>query len=177
MTYLNVGWTCGEVAYSQKNCRMTAPLTPDSLGNISWVQKATLQLYRRNVPLLTTSTQCVGMSLHVISFTRPSPTLILQVTNAGVRRPGYEATDSIDKQYSPAVNLSTSFLDHSVMKSYQTRKRRKSFSFCFQHKTAASIQHGAQSHCISKLEIPMQPSNSKHPFPQFECHLLFCKKK
>ena len=31
------------------------------------------------------------MSLHMIS-TRPSPVLVLQVTNAGVRRPGYEAT-------------------------------------------------------------------------------------
>jgi len=31
-------------------------------------------------------------SLHVISFTRPSPTLVLQATNAGVRRPGYQAS-------------------------------------------------------------------------------------
>ena len=31
------------------------------------------------------------MPLHMIS-TRPSPVLVLQVTNAGVRRPGYEAT-------------------------------------------------------------------------------------
>ena len=30
--------------------------------------------------------------LHVINFTRPSPMLILQATNTGVRRPGYEAT-------------------------------------------------------------------------------------
>ena len=27
-----------------------------------------------------------------LSFTRPSPALVLQATNAGVRRPGYEAT-------------------------------------------------------------------------------------
>ena len=33
-----------------------------------------------------------GMPLHVTQFTRPSPTLVLQATNAGVRRPGYEAT-------------------------------------------------------------------------------------
>jgi len=32
------------------------------------------------------------MSLHVISLTRPSPVLALQVTNAGVNRPGYEAS-------------------------------------------------------------------------------------
>ena len=32
-----------------------------------------------------------GMSMHVTQFTRPSPTLVLQATNTGVRRPGYEA--------------------------------------------------------------------------------------
>ena len=45
-----------------------------------------------NVPLLHTSTQRPPMSLHVTSFTRPSPVLVLQATNAGVRRPGNEAT-------------------------------------------------------------------------------------
>jgi len=33
-----------------------------------------------------------GVTLHVISFSRPSPTLVLQATNAGVRRLGYEAS-------------------------------------------------------------------------------------
>jgi len=32
-----------------------------------------------------------GMSLHVISFTRPSPALVMQAINAGVRRPEFEA--------------------------------------------------------------------------------------
>jgi len=36
--------------------------------------EATLKL---NVPLFHTSTQCPGTSLHVISFTRPSPVLVL----------------------------------------------------------------------------------------------------
>ena len=44
-----------------------------NLGNVSWVQKATLQLYRRNVPLLHKSTQHTGTSLHMIGFTKPSP--------------------------------------------------------------------------------------------------------
>jgi len=35
--------------------RTTERSTSDSLGNVSWVQKATLQLYRRNVPFLHTS--------------------------------------------------------------------------------------------------------------------------
>ena len=40
------------------------------------------------------------MSLLVISFTRPSPVLVLQVTNAGVRRSGYEASiTSLNVEY------------------------------------------------------------------------------
>ena len=49
-------------------------------------------LCRRNMLLLHTFTQCPGTSLHMISITRPSPMLVLQATNAAVRRPGYEAT-------------------------------------------------------------------------------------
>ena len=62
MRYLDVGWTCGGVAHSQKNCKWVSALpiantdhgttkhsTSGSLGNISWVQKAALKLYRRNV--------------------------------------------------------------------------------------------------------------------------------
>jgi len=37
------------------------------------------------------SDQHPGMSLHVMSFTRPFPALILHTTNVGLRRPGYEA--------------------------------------------------------------------------------------
>ena len=60
-------WTCGGMAHSQKkhkeasalpitntDRRTTKHSTSGSLGDISWVQKATLQLYRRNVPLLHT---------------------------------------------------------------------------------------------------------------------------
>ena len=74
---------------------MTERSTLVSLGDVSRVQKAALHLYRRNVPLPHTSTQRPGMSLHVISFTRPSLALVLQVRNAGVRRPGYEARRSL----------------------------------------------------------------------------------
>ena len=56
-------WTCGGVAHSRKNRKWmhyrskpmvhrTECSTSDSLGNVSWVQEAALQLYRRNVPLL-----------------------------------------------------------------------------------------------------------------------------
>ena len=44
--------------------------------------------------LLHTSTQCPGTSLHVKTFIRPSATSVLQVTNTGVRRPGYEANQN-----------------------------------------------------------------------------------
>ena len=79
-------WTYRRVAHSQKNhkelsalpiantdCRTTERLTSDSSGNITWVQKATLQLYRRNVPLLHTW----------FSFIRPSAALVLQATMLG----------------------------------------------------------------------------------------------
>ena len=94
-------WTYGGVAHSQKNHkelsalpiantdrRTTERLTSDSSGNISWVQKATLQLYRRNVPLIHTSRYVTACDS---GFTRPSA-LVLQATNAWVRRSGYEAT-------------------------------------------------------------------------------------
>ena len=45
-----------------------------------------------DVAFLDTSTECSGTSLHMISFTRPPPALVLQATNTGVRRPGYEAS-------------------------------------------------------------------------------------
>jgi len=41
--------------------------------------------------LLHMSTQHPGTSLQVTSYTRPSPALVLQMKNAGVKRPGYEA--------------------------------------------------------------------------------------
>ena len=47
-----------------------------SLGDVSLIQKTTLQLYRRNVPLLHMS----SMLLHV-TFTRPSPVLVLQLSD------------------------------------------------------------------------------------------------
>ena len=42
------------------------------------------------------STIYPGMSLHVISFTRPFPALVLQVTNTGAKRPGYEASGPLE---------------------------------------------------------------------------------
>ena len=66
------------------------------LGDVSWVQKATSQAAQKELPLLHMSTQCPGMSLHV-GVPRPSPVLVLQATNAGARRPGYEATLTLPK--------------------------------------------------------------------------------
>ena len=65
---------------------MTERSTPDSLGDNLWVQKAASQLYGKNVPLLHTSTQHPGTSLHMICFSKPSPALVLQAANAGERR-------------------------------------------------------------------------------------------
>jgi len=72
MMYLDVGG----VAHSWKSCKSVSVLPianmnrrmierskSDSLGNVSWVQKAALQLYRRNVPLLHTSSYVIACDL------------------------------------------------------------------------------------------------------------------
>jgi len=68
---------------------MTECSTSDSLGDVSWIQKVTLQLYRRNVPLLHTSRYVIPRDLVLPGL--PPAALVLQVTNTGARRPGYEA--------------------------------------------------------------------------------------
>jgi len=52
-------------------------------------------LVRTGYPLYTAMCSMQNLlldPLHVINFTRPSPMLVLQATNTGVRSPGYEAT-------------------------------------------------------------------------------------
>ena len=68
MTYLDV-WRSG--TFMEKLQVSVLPIasidptttersTSDSLGNISWIQKATLQLYRSNVPHLHTSSYIIA---------------------------------------------------------------------------------------------------------------------
>ena len=98
VTYLDVGWTRG-VAHSQINHKQVSALPTAntdhgttqclrscSLGDASWVQKAALQLYRRSMPLLHTSTQHPGTSLHMINFTSVS----IASHICWEIRPGYE---------------------------------------------------------------------------------------
>jgi len=94
---MNIGWMCGGVAHSQKIGECTADyhkhgpwnMKSGSLGVFLWFRKLLYSCNRRNVTLLCTSTQ-----RDVISFIRPPPTIILQVTNAGMRRPGYETNET-----------------------------------------------------------------------------------
>ena len=95
MAYLDL-WRSGTFPEKQqasallianKYHRMTERSTSDSFDNVSWMQKATLQPYRRNVPLLHTSRYVIARD----QFYQAFPTLVLQATNAGVRRPGHEA--------------------------------------------------------------------------------------
>ena len=67
---------------------MTECSTSDSLADVSWVQKAALQVYRRNLPLLHTSRYVIARGSVLPGS---SPALVLQATNAGAGRPGYEA--------------------------------------------------------------------------------------
>ena len=71
--------------------RTTECLTSDSVGDVSWLQKASVQLYRRNVPLLHKSTKHPGTSLHVTQFYQAFPHISTAATNTGMRRPGYKA--------------------------------------------------------------------------------------
>ena len=64
---------------------VTEGLTSGSLATISWIQKATSQLYRRNVPLLHMSTQHPGTSLHVFYQAFPHVTTATTNTSAWVR--------------------------------------------------------------------------------------------
>jgi len=69
----------------------TEHLTSDILGDIGF--RKLLYCYReRMCHSSPRPPKHLGMSLQVISFTWPSPVLVLQATNAGKRRPGYEAT-------------------------------------------------------------------------------------
>jgi len=54
-----------------------------------------LHSYAEGICHFSTSTQHPGTSLDVINFTRNSPALVLQATNIGTKRPGYEATPKI----------------------------------------------------------------------------------
>jgi len=63
--------------------RATEQSTSGSLGDVSQVQNAAPQLYSHMF------TQCPVTSLLTMSFTRPSPTLVLlQVKNPGAKRSG-----------------------------------------------------------------------------------------
>ena len=48
-------WPQGTLTIVNTDRRTTERSTSDSPGDVSWIQKAALQLYRRNVPLLHTS--------------------------------------------------------------------------------------------------------------------------
>ena len=69
----------------KKGLARTLTQTIECLGDISWVQKAALQMYRRNVPLLHTSRYVTAHDSVLPGF---PPTLVLQETNAVVRRHG-----------------------------------------------------------------------------------------
>ena len=103
MTYLDVGWTCGGVWHSQKNWSKWVHYWSQT-PTLEWLsaqhQSVLVTFLGFRKPLCSCtegmchSSTCPGTSLHVTHFTRPSPTLVLQVTNAGVRRPGYKVTYS-----------------------------------------------------------------------------------
>ena len=95
MTYLDV-WRSGTfLLYSYKSAfwiQETSPRLSDVefsvvLQSVFAIGSALACDFSGYVPLLHTSRYVIAW----ISFTRPSPVLVLQATNAGVTRPGYKA--------------------------------------------------------------------------------------
>ena len=95
---VDIGWTCGGVAQSRKKCKFVSEPSKATTDHrmtewstsyrLSRVQKATPQLYRRNMPLL-------HMSRYIIihdDFTRRSSAIVLQATNSG---PGDKAIRTV----------------------------------------------------------------------------------
>ena len=98
--YLDVGLTCGGVAYSfciavawlseLKKCHQDCLISSAQLFYICSVFVIGSALtcgFSGNMPHLYTSSQHPTTSLHMIGFTKPSP-----AANVGVRRLGYEAS-------------------------------------------------------------------------------------
>jgi len=116
LLYLDVGWTRGGVAYSfctavkrlsetKKYCQDCLMSSPQSFhGSRLQSVMHSLTCLSENVPLLHTSTQRPGTSLHVISFTKPSSVLVLQATNTGVRRSGYKARHPPHYLFVPSIS-------------------------------------------------------------------------
>ena len=110
MTYLYIGWMCGGVAHSfctavkrlseskqhRQDCLMSSTQSSHGPCLRSVVHSLTCG-FSGNVPLL----------LHVISFTTPSPALVLQATNTRVRRPGYKARNKLGAWLANNNNIHT----------------------------------------------------------------------
>jgi len=108
MTYLDM-WRSGTflktpqvsvLLIANTDCRMTEHSTPDSLGDNSWAQTLFTDVQKEcATPPHIQAHHCTWLS-----FTRPSPALVLQATNAEVRRHGYEAIwDCMDLKINTSV--------------------------------------------------------------------------
>jgi len=80
MTYLDM-WRSGTFPEKQQVSKCA--------GDGSWIQKAAVQLYRRNVPLLHMSRYIIPHDSVLPGL--PPSALVLQATNTAARRSGYEA--------------------------------------------------------------------------------------
>ena len=97
---------------------MTEHLTSDSLGDISWV------LFSCTERICLSSTH-PPMSRMWLSFTRHFPALVLQLTNAGVKRPGCEDNYihcSLNTWFSTEIKLYDTSQSHDLL---QVKKMTK----------------------------------------------------
>jgi len=118
---------------------------------VSWVQKATLQLYRRNVPLL-------HMSRYVIArdqFYQTFPCVSTPTTG-----PGYEATLEVQCAHAPGIKLHIIFAVLFVMGS----------SFClwrFSHNRMSRLSPFSRIFFHMWEKVNMWPSGEKFTFREF----------
>ena len=101
-------WTCGGVAHSRKTASKQVPyrLQTRTVERLSaWHQTVLVTFLGFRSRFTAVQKECATPP-HIqvrhttwLSFTRPSPALVLQATNAGVRRPGNKANLALDVWY------------------------------------------------------------------------------
>jgi len=90
-------YNCGWFSELEK-CHQDSRCRPFSCSMVTLSNMLTYMQFSRNVPILQICPSDVQLLMHVMSFTRSSPTIMLLATNTGVRRTRYEAKFSHESE-------------------------------------------------------------------------------
>ena len=102
------------------------------------------------------------MSLHVTQFYQAFPALVLQVTNTGVRRPGYEATISSarairDLTLDMAMNCRYHNIHDASVQLYI--HVGSCLFYCHKHSLKVQGLHPGSHNCADKMQIRMSQAH------------------